>query len=125
MKLSELYTYTDDELFDFTLMESNSDKWEILTSSAFKKGWKKYSKDKRVASAFKEVVDFVLEHKDRPDIRSYPPQFNVHAIKTDPKFAGTLWCHLKGQAIGLLFSVEAGNILKLIHIGTHQQIGWS
>lgn len=130
MILSELLDdvieiYEDVELFTFDFMENSQNGWEFLASSAFKKGLKKHRNDKRVMKAFKELTDFVIQHNERPNIRDYPQEFNVHAIKHDPKFAGTLWSHLKGQVIGLLFSVENDKTIKLIHLGTHQEIGWS
>ena len=115
--------YTFEELTTFSLVESEGD-WQVSQSSAFKKGFKKYSKDGRVMEGFNDIMNFIKDHNSVPPIRDYPPQYNVHQIKQDKRFANTLWAHLKGQKIGLLFSVDLG-IIKLIHMGTHQELGWS
>ena len=125
MKLSELTSevYSTAELTSYHLLESNRG-WQITTSTAFKKGKKKYRNDRVVVGAMDELINFIIQHDGIPPIRDYPPHLNVHQIKSDKRFPGSLWAHLKGQKIGLLFYVKP-NLIQLVHIGTHQQLGWS
>jgi mRNA-degrading endonuclease YafQ of YafQ-DinJ toxin-antitoxin module len=118
--------YSQQELSEFTLMEAAGD-WQVQQSTAFKKGFKKHRNDKRTIQAFKDVMEFVQSYDRIPPMADYPIEFNAHPIKKDAKFAGTTWVHLKGQKLGLLFKVQVGkpNTIQLIHLGTHQEIGWS
>jgi mRNA-degrading endonuclease YafQ of YafQ-DinJ toxin-antitoxin module len=115
--------YTFEELTTFELLEALED-WQVVQSSAFKKGLKKHSKDARVLEAFNSLLNFIKNYDRVPAIRDYPPEFYVHQIKQDKRFPNTLWAHLKGQKIGLLFSVDPG-VISLIHLGTHQEVGWN
>jgi mRNA-degrading endonuclease YafQ of YafQ-DinJ toxin-antitoxin module len=117
-----LKPYTFEELTTFSITESAGD-WQVSQSSAFKKGLKKYSKDSRVMEAFNELMNFIKDHPAVPPVREYPAQLNVHQITKHDRFSGTMWAHLKGQKIGILFSVDPG-VIKLIHLGTHQELGW-
>jgi len=118
--------YSQQELSEFTLMEAAGD-WQVQQSTAFKKGFKKHRNDKRTMQAFKDVMEFVQSYDRIPPLADYPIEFNAHPIKKDAKFIGTTWVHLKGQKLGLLFKVQVGNpnTIQLIHLGTHQEIGWS
>jgi mRNA-degrading endonuclease YafQ of YafQ-DinJ toxin-antitoxin module len=118
--------YSQQELSEFTLMEAAGD-WQVQQSTAFKKGFKKHKNDKRTIQAFKDVMEFVQSYDRVPPMADYPIEFNAHPIKKDAKFVGTTWVHLKGQKLGLLFKVQVGkpNTIQLIHLGTHQEIGWS
>lgn len=120
------------ELQDFLLCESITAKngWSIEQTNAFKKGLKRYEKDARVMSALTELTDFVMEQNSVPNVRSYPPSLYVHQIKHTHGRAkaigqenAMLWSHLKGQKIGVLFSVYPGKRLSMFMIGTHQEFG--
>lgn len=125
MKIVEIFTYSNESLTTFELYESDGG-WTVQQTSAFKSGFKKHSKNPRVMKEFKKLLEFIKDHNQTPSIRSYPPELNVHQIKKDKRFENTLWGHLVGQLIGILFSVDAETkTIKLIHIGTHQEIGWS
>jgi len=124
MNINEIQCYTHVDLTTFTLLEAAKD-WNVLQSSAFKKGMKKYRNDKTVMKAYKEVIGFILDHDGAvPPVRSYPPHLNVHQIKRHATEAGSMWAHLKGQKIGLMFYVTP-NEVRAIHIGTHQKVGMS
>ena len=125
MKITDLLLeiHTTADLTSFQICEA-VDGWKISESSAFKKGKKKYRNDKVVVSAMNELINFIIQYDDIPPIREYPHHLNVHQIKRDKRFPGSLWAHLKGQKIGLLFYVNP-NLIQLVYIGTHQQLGWS
>lgn len=125
MLINEIITpYTLKELTTYHLVESSED-WEISQTSAFKKGFRKHSRDTRVMQGYEAIMDFIKNSDKVPSIADYPPQYNVHQIRKDKRFErGSLWAHLKGQKIGLLFTVEPGKI-DLIHLGTHQELGWN
>lgn len=122
MKLFEIQIYTTDELHTYEVTESVGD-WKVLQSTAFKKGLKKYRHDKTVMNAFKELTDYIFSHHGVPPVRGYPPHLNIHQIKRDKRFYGALWGHLKGQSIGVMFYIKSGE-LRLVHMGTHSQLGW-
>jgi len=123
MNIDDIQGYTHAELTTLFLSESNG-QWNIEETKAFRKGLKKYSNDKTVMKAYKELKDFILSHDDVPPVRSYPPHLNIHQIKRDKRFVGSMWGHLKGQKIGILFYVRQ-NSIAFVFIGTHQQLGWS
>jgi len=120
-------SYSSHELFEFDLMEDTGG-WNVMQSTAFKKGFKKHRNDQRVMASLQQLLEFIKNHPREPQISTYPIEFNVHPIKQDKRFAGSLWSHIKGQKIGLLFKIDttgSSNKLYLIHLGTHQEIGWS
>jgi len=116
--------------FDFFIIEDailhEASGWTIQRTKAYKKGEKKYRNDKRVIAGVKAIVKFVTSQSQQPRITDYPPEFNVHAISVDKRFGeGVLWSHLKGQKIGLLFKPDYENdTITMIHLGTHQDLGW-
>ena len=127
MILTQLLPYTTEELTTFYLLES-VDNWQVQQSTAFKRGFKKYRNDKRVMNSFKILMDHIKQYPRIPPMSEYPVEFNVHHIKRDSRFPGSIWAHLKGQQIGVLFYiVREGqtNTVKLVHLGTHQDLGWS
>ena len=122
------------ECLDFHLFEAATAKngWIIKTNSLFKRGFKKYSNDKRVKHAFDTLIDYIQNHDGRPTITDYPSEYNVHAVKKE-KISGkvknaitedSLTCHLKGQKIIMIFSVSPDKVIYLIFMGTHQEAGW-
>ncbi|MCK4518266.1 hypothetical protein KAT92_05815 [Candidatus Babeliales bacterium] len=120
MNIDEIQTYSHADLTTFTLLE-DAGNWRVVQSSAFKKGMKKHRNNKVVVAAFKEIMNFIKSHDGVPPVRSYPPHLNVHHIKRHATHAGSMWAHLQGQKIGLMFYVDP-NEVKLIHIGSHQQV---
>lgn len=101
--------------------------WTVYESNAFKKGMKpkKYGNNKKVVKGIADIVSFIKGHDTAPSVREYPHQYNVHAITKDNVYAGTMWCHLDGQKIGMIFSVDAAKKgIYLINVGTHQDMGW-
>lgn len=127
MLISEITQYTTEELTAFTLTEAAED-WVISQSNAFKKGLKKYKNDKRVMDSFKDVMNIIKSHDAKPRLEDFPPEYNAHAINVARKdLQGTTSVHLKGQKIIMLFRMENAepkNIIELIHMGTHQDVGW-
>jgi mRNA-degrading endonuclease YafQ of YafQ-DinJ toxin-antitoxin module len=127
--LKEYYSY--DELTQVILTETNvTDNWDFQFTTAYKKGYKKHSNDKRVMNNLDILINHIKSFDKIPPITSYPAEYNVHQIKEDKRFSGMLWGHLKGQKIGLLFDIMQDPktkklTLKLVHLGTHQEIGWS
>lgn len=120
------------QMVDFTtfyLVESTTD-WEILESSAFKKGKKKYSNDKRVMNALSNLTRFITSNDKTPAIVNFPPEFYVHYIKEGGIAQGGFSAHLKGQKIIVIFFLEnkknenSKNQIKFVHLGTHQDVGW-
>ena len=106
---------------DFTtvaLTESVGD-WTITQSTAYRRAYKKYSKDARTMTALQKLMNFITTHDATPPIRSYPPEFNVHMLRVNDWKPNALWAHLKGSQIGLGFNVEPG-LIELFCIGTHQ-----
>ncbi len=124
--------YLYEDFFIYHMNEADPlAKWQTRQSTNYKKGLRRYRNDSVVTKAIKEIVAFIESHDKIPQISTYPPQYNVHLIKRDKRFsAGTLWTHLKGQKIGMLFKIEHGpegetpGLISLIHLGTHQQLGW-
>lgn len=127
--LNQGYSY--EELTTIALVESDSNSdWDFQYTTAYKKGYKKHSKDKRVMDNLNRLLGHITSYDKIPPIDSYPPEYNVHPIKQDKKFMGSLWAHIKGQKIGLLFYVRINPqtkkpTIELVHLGTHQEIGWS
>lgn len=127
--LNEVYSY--DELRTIVVVESDSSgKWDFQFTTAYKKGYKKHSNDKRVMENLDRLLKHITSYDRIPPIESYPPEYNVHPIKKDKRFTGSLWAHIKGQKIGLLFYVRINPetqkpTIELVHLGTHQEIGWS
>jgi hypothetical protein len=127
--LNEIYSYKD--LTTVILVEENvNDNWDFQFTTAYKKGYNKHSNDYRVMENLNKLINHIKSFDKIPPITSYPPEYNVHLIKKDKRFSGSLWGHLKGQKIGILFDISQDPktkklILKLIHLGTHQEIGWS
>ena len=72
---------------------------------------------------------------------TYPPKLNVHSLIG--QYKGYYDAHLKGQKIIAVFAIIPGeknpkpdpkkpetkwkskNILRLVHVGTHQELGWN
>jgi len=99
--------------------------WTIGRTKAFKRGLKKYGNDQRVMTALKQIETFVTSHNQMPMTNSFPAELYVHRIRADDRFPkDTLWAHLKGQKIGLIFSMQKNMQLNLIALGTHQDMGW-
>lgn len=141
MRLSEFISYSYEDLNTFTviLTEAESD-WEIQISTAYKKGFKRHENDRSVINPLYRLKDFILSHETIPKFDTYPSELNVHKL-TGP-FKGYYDAHLKGQKIIVVFGLIAGeknlkadpknpatkwkskNILRLVHVGTHQELGW-
>jgi len=112
----------DDQIFE---LNENADvgDWTVLESRAYTKGLKKYQNDQKVMENLKRLLDFIAQHDSPPEIRSYPPDLNVHVIKVAKTFKNGLWGHLKGQNVGVAFSLEGDTkTLKLINIGGHKRV---
>ena len=122
--LDDLFTFEDiisEDMED--LQPFKNEKWYVDYSNAFKKGLKKHSKNLRVTEELKELEKFIVSNSRKVSQEEYPPQYNVHVIKRDPKFAGSYSAHVMGKKIITLFYVENGNpnTLRWIFVGTHQE----
>lgn len=122
--LDDLFTFEDiisEDMED--LQPFKNEKWDVDYSNAFKKGLKKHSKNLRVTEELKELEKFIVSNSRKVSQEEYPPQYNVHVIKRDPKFAGSYSAHVMGKKIITLFYVENGNpnTLRWIFVGTHQE----
>lgn len=122
--LDDLFTFEDiisEDMED--LQPFKNEKWDVDYSNAFKKGLKKHSKNPRVTEELKELEKFIVSNSRKVSQEEYPPQYNVHVIKRDPKFAGSYSAHVMGKKIITLFYVENGNpnTLRWIFVGTHQE----
>lgn len=108
-----------------SLVSNPPDNWQIQTTNNFNKSFKKYKKDDRVLQGILDLLQFIVSNDGVPDPRNYPIQLNVHQIKygiAEP-YRNSLWAHLKGQKIGILFRVE-NHTVTLLNLGTHQDFGW-
>lgn len=118
--LFECFTFEDPILCEDT-------GWTVYQSNAYKKGMKpkKYGNNPKVVKGIKAIIDFIKSHEGAPGVRDYPHQYNVHMIKKDKMYANTMWAHLDGQKLGVIFSVDADKKgIYLINVGTHQDMGW-
>jgi mRNA-degrading endonuclease YafQ of YafQ-DinJ toxin-antitoxin module len=123
-RVDELFTFEDVISEDMeNLQPIKNEIWDVDYSNAFKKGLKKHSNNPRVTEELKQLESFILSNNRKAAIETYPPQFNVHVIKRDPKFAGSYSAHVMGKKIITLFYVENGkpNTLRWIFVGTHQE----
>ena len=122
MLINEIFSgYTVNEWTTVTLVESDGE-WSTTQTTAYKKGLKIYSKNAAVMNSLIELLNFIKQHRMPPAIDSYPPKFNVHMIPKHKYYSRELWAHLRGQSIGLMFSVEPG-VINLRCIGTHDDCG--
>lgn len=148
MRISEITCYSSEDLSTFTLFEDerkrnieDDENWEVVQTSAFKRGFRKYRTDPRVMAAFYEILDFIYSNDTAPPVSSYPDKFFVHPIVQALKkeLNNSLSTHLKGQKIIMLFRThnrepknkneknkneKTKNKLELLHLGTHQDVGW-
>lgn len=110
------------ELID--IFQNGRNGWNVTVDNKFKKNFRSYSRDTVVNNSLLKLIKFVTDHTAsiKPSSHDYPPELYVHNIVKGPH-SGKVWCHLKGQKIGLMFDVIAGN-MTLIDIGTHQDFGW-
>lgn len=127
--ICEVYSYEDLTTVIFK-EEKGGGKWDFQYTTAYKKGFKKHSRDKRVMDNLEKLIDHITSYDRVPPIESYPIEYNVHPIKKDKRFTGSMWAHIKGQKIGLLFYVRIDPntnkpTIEFVHLGTHQEIGWS
>lgn len=116
-----------DELFDDQIFEIMEDaevgNWKVLASKAYNKGLKKYQNDQKVMENLDRLLKFISEHDTPPPINSYPPDLNIHVIKVAKTFKNALWGHLKGQNVGIAFSLDNDSKeLKLINMGGHKKV---
>lgn len=96
--LDDLFTFEDiisEDMED--LQPFKNEKWDVDYSNAFKKGLKKHSKNPRVTEELKELEKFIVSNSRKVSQEEYPPQYNVHVIKRDPKFAGSYSAHVMGK----------------------------
>lgn len=108
-----------------SLVSSPPGNWQIQTTNNFNRSFKKYKKDDRVLQGILDLLQYIVSNNNVPHPRNYPIQLNVHQIKqgiAEP-YRNSLWAHLKGQKIGILFRVE-NNTVTLLNLGTHQDFGW-
>lgn len=100
--------------------------WTHNETTSFRRGFKKYKRDKRAMSAYEDLMDFVRSQKDQPQISEYPPELYVHPLAVDKRFgSGAMSAHLKGQKIVLVFKVDyKSKTIEKLGIGTHQDFGW-
>lgn len=126
MQIREILDLIDD-LFDDQIFEIMEDadvgNWKVLASNAYKKGLKKYEKDQKVRENLDRLLKFIGEHDTPPQLESYPPDLNIHFIRRAKTFNNGLWGHLKGQNIGIAFSLDNNSKeLKLINLGSHRRV---
>jgi len=122
--LNELLTFDDNFLGeDAANAKSFSTKnWDVDYSNAYKKGLKKHRNNPKVAKEVKELEQWIISHEKRPQTTEFPPKFNVHIIKKDPKFSGAYDAHIIGSQIIALFYIEddkGSTKLRWIYIGSH------
>lgn len=122
--LLEYHNIDPFEIIEWTLMEDSG--WSVGETKAYRKGLNKHKTDNRVVTALRGLIQFVTNQPKQPRISDYPPELYVHALGPDRKLPkGTLWCHLRGQKIGLAFRVDyQERMLELLGLGTHEDMGW-
>jgi mRNA-degrading endonuclease YafQ of YafQ-DinJ toxin-antitoxin module len=114
-------TYLGEDLNNLKPYETEN--WDIDYSNAFKKGVKKYRNNPKVLKELKELERWITSHSEKPEKSTFPPQYNVHIIKTDPKFSGAYDAHIIGSKIITLFFIETDSEklkLRWIYLGTHE-----
>jgi len=122
MLINEIFNnYTLNDWTTVELLEQSSN-WMTTQTTAYKKGLKIYSRNAAIMNNLSELLNFIKQHNSPPATDSYPPKFNVHMIPHHKYYSRELWAHLRGQNIGLLFSVEPG-VINLRCIGTHDGCG--
>jgi mRNA-degrading endonuclease YafQ of YafQ-DinJ toxin-antitoxin module len=122
--LLEYHSTDPFEIIEWSLLEDSQ--WSVGETKAYRKGMNKYQNDKRVMTALRGLIQFVVSQSRQPRISDYPPELYVHAVGPDRRLPkGTLWCHLRGQKIGLAFQVNyEEKMLELLGLGTHEDMGW-
>lgn len=122
--LNDLLTFDDSFLNeDAANAKAFSTKnWDVDYSNAYKKGLKKHRNNPKVAKEVKELEQWIISHSKRPQTTEFPPKYNVHIIKKDPKFSGAYDAHIIGSQIIALFYIEDENDslkLRWIYLGSH------
>lgn len=118
MKIFEIIeTNTLADYTTFVLTEQKGS-WTVSQTSAYKRAFKKYSKESRVIQPLQRLLSFIEQYDQQPPIREYPPEFNVHMLQYHSLYERPLWAHLMGSRIGLVFKVLPGEI-QLLCLGTH------
>ena len=114
-----LNTYSIEDFTTVALTEAVGD-WTITHSTAYKRGYKKHSKDSRVVNSMNALIDFITSHEGVPPVRSYPIEFNVHMLRQNDWKPNALWAHIKGQQVGVGFYVTPG-LIELFCLGSHRE----
>lgn len=122
--LNELFTFDENFLIeDATNAKPFTTKnWDVDYSNAYKKGLKKHRNNPKVAKEVKELEQWIISHSVRPQTSEFPPKFNVHIIKKDPRFSGAYDAHIIGSQIITLFYIEndKDNLkLRWVYLGSH------
>ena len=107
-------------LADYTtlvLTEQRGD-WQVSQTAAYKRAFKKYSKEPRVIKPLEKLLSFIELYDHPPAVAEYPPEHNVHMLQYHTVYERPLWAHLMGAKIGLIFKVLPGEI-QLMCLGTH------
>jgi mRNA-degrading endonuclease YafQ of YafQ-DinJ toxin-antitoxin module len=107
------------EIIEWTLLEDSG--WSMGETKSYRKGMNKYQSDGRVMKALQDLLQFVMNQPKMPSLDQYPHESNVHPLRSYPK--GTLWAHLKGQHIGVVFRPNyQDKQIELLNLCTHDQI---
>ena len=87
----------------------------VKQSSAYKKGFKKHKHDKRVMTGIKDILKYLIYHKDLPH------EYNDHILKNG-NMKGLRSAHIKGQQVVILYNLTDTSV-ELLGLGSHNEIG--
>jgi hypothetical protein len=118
MKIFEIINYLNESDYTTVVVTEQNGNWTISQTSAYKKGLKKYKNNPKIMQALEKLLDFIQQHDGVPSLDSYPPEMNIHFLRFHPVFDRPLWGHLLGSKVGIVFTIEPGEI-KLQCLGTH------
>ena len=118
MKIFEIIeSYSLEDYTTFVLTEQKGS-WTVSQTSAYKRAFKKYSREARVIVPLEKLLAFIEQYDRPPPVSEYPPEHNVHMLQYHSVYDRPLWAHLMGSRIGLIFKVLPGEI-QLLCLGTH------
>ena len=120
MKIFEIIETNSLEDYTTLVLTEQKGSWAVSQTTAYKRALKKYSKESRVIQPLERLLSFIEQYDHNPPpIREYPQEFNVHLLLEHSVYGRTLWAHLMGSRIGLIFKVFPGEI-HLMCLGTHE-----
>jgi addiction module RelE/StbE family toxin len=110
MKLAELYREAKESSKGFDIKESNKYK------KSFKK--RKIGENQKVKSNLKKLFAYFKKGELPP----HTPPFENHKMASNSHFKNLYDVHVNGNKTILLYRLD-GNVVELIDIGTHTQLG--